>query len=287
MHLFREGRFDVATQFLTEAREQGVIGESDVPQSMFEPLEVHFTNLYHILGHLRSRDLVPAMDWAELHAEGLDANSSNLQFELNRLQFIWLLKGPSVNGLPDDHRNGLTGALNYAREHFWKFQTRHGKQIRELMTAILFTSNIQDSPYRSLFEIQTAFEEVAHSFAREFCSLLNLSAESPLYVAVTAGAISLPQLLKFNQAMKAKKTEWTSHDEQPFETPLPRRMVYHPIFVCPVLKEQTTTQNPPMMLPCGHVVCKEALKKMLKSSRFKCPYCPIEGVFKDAREIKL
>ncbi|PKS08272.1 hypothetical protein jhhlp_005215 [Lomentospora prolificans] len=287
MHLFREGRFDVATQFLTEAREHGVIRDTDAMQNIFEPLEVHFTDLYRILGHLRNRNLLPAMEWAELHAEGLEANSSNLEFELNRLQFIWLLKGPAVNGLPNDERNGLPGALRYARERFWKFQTRHGKQIRELMTAIVFISNIQDSPYRSLFEIQNAFEDLAHSFAREFCSLLNLSAESPLYVAVTAGAISLPQLLKFNQAMKAKKTEWTSYDEQPFETPLPRRMVYHSIFVCPVLKEQTTTQNPPMMLPCGHVVCREALKKMMKSSRFKCPYCPSEGVFKDAREIKL
>jgi len=287
MHLFREGRFDVATSFLAEAREHGVIGAADDMQNIFEPLEVHFTDLYRILGDLRNRNLLPAMEWAERNADGLEANSSNLEFELNRLQFIWLLKGPAVNGLPDDERNGLLGALQYARQHFWKFQTRHGKQIRELMTAIVFSNNIQDSPYRSLFEIHSAFEEVAHSFAREFCSLLHLSAESPLYVAVTAGAISLPQLLKYNQAMKAKKTEWTSYDEQPFETPLPSRMVYHPIFVCPVLKEQTTAQNPPMMLPCGHVVCKEALKKMLKASRFKCPYCPSEGVYKDAREIKL
>ena len=227
------------------------------------------------------------MEWASQNADALDANSSNLEFELNRLQFLWLLKGPEVNGLEDDERNGLSGALQYARDHFWRFQARHGRQIRGLITATLYAPNLNSSPYASLLSIDSAFEEAAHSFAREFCSLLRLSAESPLHVAVTAGAISLPQLLKYNQATKARKTEWTSYDEQPFETPLPRRMVYHPIFVCPVLKEQTTAANPPMMLPCGHVVCREALKRMIKGSRFKCPYCPVEGVFKDAREIKM
>lgn len=289
MHLFREGRFDVATSFLAEARANNMLtptGSNSTPHD-FGPLEAHFTDLYRILDALRDRDLVPAMEWASQNADALDANSSNLEFELNRLQFLWLLKGPEVNGLEDDERNGLSGALQYARDHFWRFQARHGRQIRGLITATLYAPNLNSSPYASLLSIDSAFEEAAHSFAREFCSLLRLSAESPLHVAVTAGAISLPQLLKYNQATKARKTEWTSYDEQPFETPLPRRMVYHPIFVCPVLKEQTTAANPPMMLPCGHVVCREALKRMIKGSRFKCPYCPVEGVFKDAREIKM
>lgn len=288
MHLFREGRFDVATTFLAEARANEMIGGPGSPASLdFEPLEAHFTDLYRILDALRSRDLLPAMAWASANASALEAASSNLDFELNRLQFLWLLKGAPANGLPDDSSNGLPGALRYARDHFWRFQARHGRQIRALITATLYAPNLSDSPYATLLETAPAFEEAAHSFAREFCSLLRLSAESPLHVATTAGAISLPQLLKYNQAARARRAEWTSHDEQPFETPLPRRMVYHPIFVCPVLKEQTTLANPPMMMPCGHVVCREALKRMIKGSRFKCPYCPAEGVFKDAREIRL
>lgn len=286
MHLFREGRFDVATTFLTEARKNEMMGPNALAPD-FEPLEAHFTDLYRILDALRARDLGPAMAWAAAHAAALEANSSNLEFELNRLQFLWLLRGPAANGLPDDEANGIAGALGYAREHFWRFQARHGRQIRALMAATLYAANLSASPYASLLETDPAFEEAAHAFAREFCSLLELSAESPLHVAATAGAIALPQQLKYERATAARRTEWTSRDEQPFETPLPRRMVYHPVFVCPVLKEQTTGANPPMMLPCGHVVCREALKRMIKGSRFKCPYCPVEGVFKDAREIRL
>ncbi|EHK96238.1 putative LisH domain-containing protein C29A3.03c [Glarea lozoyensis 74030] len=134
---------------------------------------------------------------------------------------------------------------------------------------------------------QTAWDDVASSFTREFCSSLGLSAESPLYVAATAGAIALPSHVKYANIVKKKHTEWTTQNEFPVEIPLPRSMIYHAIFVCPVSKEQSTEDNPPMMMPCGHVVAKESLAKLSKGGRFKCPYCPNESQPKDAREIIL
>ncbi len=32
--------------------------------------------------------------------------------------------------------------------------------------------------------------------------------------------------------------------------------MFYSIFACPVSKEQSSEENPPMMLPCGHVLCK-------------------------------
>jgi len=152
---------------------------------------------------------------------------------------------------------------------------------------MVYASNLAGSPYKHIFETDSAFEDVAMSFTREFCSLLGLSAESPLYVAVTAGSIALPRLIKYTTYMKEKKTEWTTENELAFETPLPESMIYHPIFVCPVSKEQTTQENPPMMLGCGHVICMESLHNIVKAARYKCPYCPTEGHLKDATKIRL
>lgn len=83
------------------------------------------------------------------------------------------------------------------------------------MGAMAFCPNLQGSPYSAIFNNSSAWDDVAQFFTREFCSLLGLSADSPLYIATTAGAIALPTLLKLQTIMKAKRTEWTSDNELP------------------------------------------------------------------------
>ncbi|KNC84685.1 hypothetical protein SARC_03119, partial [Sphaeroforma arctica JP610] len=60
---------------------------------------------------------------------------------------------------------------------------------------------------------------------------------------------------------------------------------YHSVFACPVSREQTTAENPPMRLPCGHVIAKVSLRNLSKGVRFKCPYCPQEQTPADAVQI--
>ena len=45
------------------------------------------------------------------------------------------------------------------------------------------------------------------------------------------------------------------------------------------LPELATADNPPMLLPCGHVLALGSVTKLARgarSARFKCPYCPAE-----------
>ncbi|KAI0837588.1 CTLH/CRA C-terminal to lish motif domain-containing protein [Hypoxylon sp. FL0890] len=321
MHLLREGQFGVASTFINEAQPPSETAQAQQPRTQLSPstlqpisphsetptdtiitdadipsdltalqsqaLQSSFADMYSTLSALKAHNLLPAINWARENCIELEARGSNLEFELCKLQYIWLFKGPAVNGLPDNPENGVQGAMRYARENFGRFQQRHLREIQQLSAAMVYSRNLADSPYGSIFDISAAFEEVAASFTREFCSLLGLSAESPLYVAATAGTLALPQLVKYTSKAKAKGTEWTTANELAFETPLPRSMMYHSIFVCPVSKEQTTESNPPMILPCGHVLARESLHRLAKGSRYKCPYCPSEGIVKDAREIIL
>ncbi|KAI1171774.1 CTLH/CRA C-terminal to lish motif domain-containing protein [Nemania sp. FL0916] len=320
MHLLREGQFDVASTFIGEAQLQSeptqtlssqtrsqapsiTISSSDWPSDEMvmdtnpitpdltafqsEKLQKDFSEMYSILTSLKQRHLQPAIDWAGKNRMELQARGSNLEFELCKLQFIWLFKGPLVNGMMPGPDNGVLGAHKYAQENLARFQKRHQREIEKLCGAMVYSSNLADSPYQRVFDISLAFDEVASSFTREFCSLLGLSAESPLYVAATAGALALPNLVKWTGINKAKNTEWTTQNELAFETPLPKSMLYHSIFVCPVSRGQTTDANPPVMLPCGHVLARESLQKLTKGNRYKCPYCPSEGIVKDAKEIIL
>jgi hypothetical protein len=52
------------------------------------------------------------------------------------------------------------------------------------------------------------------------------------------------------------------------EIPLPPENRYHSVFACPVSKDQSTEQNPPMMMSCGHVVSKDSLQKLSKTSGY-------------------
>ncbi|KAL8637581.1 MAG: hypothetical protein Q9228_005157 [Teloschistes exilis] len=300
MHLLREGQFSVASTFLTEATRKESLDTTDdltmtgteqdvgLDTLKSEDLRKQFGNMYYILHQMKNqRNLLPAIQWAREKREELAKRVSNLEFELGKLQFIWLFIGPH-SGSPNSRPDLLLGrqrALDYARNELSHFRSRYFKELQQLCGAIAFCPNLEQSPYRRMFINNDAWDQIATAFTKEFCSLLGLSADSPLYIAATAGAIALPHFSKLEVIMKAKGTEWTTEHEIPVEVPLPPSYRFHSIFVCPVSKEQTTDQNPPMMMPCGHVVAQESLLRLSKNSRFKCPYCPNESHPRDAMEL--
>lgn len=172
--------------------------------------------MYYILSQLKERrNLLPAIEWSRENREALEARGSNLEFELCRLQFVWLYHGQSDtlggNHVPGDWQ----AAMAYAKREFHAFLPRYLREVQQLMGAMAFCPNLQGSPYSAIFNNPSAWDDVAQFFTREFCSLLGLSADSPLYIAATAGAIALPTLLKLQTIMKAKRTEWTSENELP------------------------------------------------------------------------
>lgn len=231
MHLLREGQFSVASTFLTEATKHpphpNSSPENSNPYATFEhnlgidsfkseTLRRQFAEMYHILHELKDeQNLLPAISWARSKREDLQKRGSNLEFELSRLQFVWLFSGGAFPNNQASIAEGQRSALEYARREFGHFQIRYLREIQQLSGAMAFCPNLVESPYRRIFHNNDAWNEISISFTREFCSLLGLSADSPLYIAATAGAIALPTLLKLQTIMKEKRTEWTTQHELP------------------------------------------------------------------------
>lgn len=95
--------------------------------------------------------------------------------------------------------------------------------------------------------------------------------------------------IKMATMMKDKRLSWSEQNEMPVEIPLPRNLQYHSVFACPVSRELATEENPPMMLPCGHVICRGSLDKLskgTKTARLKCPYCPQDCVPASAMRVR-
>ena len=78
---------------------------------------------------------------------------------------------------------------------------------------------------------------------------------------------------------------WNAKDELPIEIDVGPHSRYHSIFACPILRQQTTDNNPPMRLTCGHIISRDALNKLSVGHKLKCPYCPVEQNPSDARQI--
>lgn len=262
VHFYRQGLFDLGDCFVGEAL--GATGAS---------LKAPFLEMFQILEGIKMKNLDPALTWARSHRVALMQKGSSLEFELHQLQFLQLL----LKGLRPE-------ALQYARNNFGPFSVQHMAEIQRLMCCLLWTGRLETCPYSDLFSA-CRWEEMAQRFTRECCSLLGQSYESPLNVTLAAGAQALLTLLKMATVLATKKQEWQLLKQLPVEIELSKEFQFHSIFACPVSKDQSTAENPPMLMPCCHVLCKQSLQKLAKNRSFKCPYCPAEVTMSQCRPI--
>nr|XP_022908298.1 protein RMD5 homolog A [Onthophagus taurus] len=266
-HFYRQGMKDVAQELAKESSVEVELNEN-------EP----FTELNHILESLREKNLQPALDWAVTHRENLEAQNSSLEFQLHRLKYIEILRNGSANE---------TEAINYARTFFKPFAYKHEKEIQTLMGMMLYVRNdINRSPYSCLLD-PDRWMDVYDIFTKDACSLLGVSVNSPLSTCVNAGCKAIPALLNIKHIMKERQVAaiWNGKDELPIEIDLGNDSRYHSMFACPILRQQSTENNPPMRLICGHVISRDALNKLCSGNKMKCPYCPMEQSPTDARLI--
>ncbi|XP_027346045.1 protein RMD5 homolog [Abrus precatorius] len=255
-HFYRQGLFDIGDHFMS------VVGEPESAAIMKSP----FLEMYQILEAMQNQNLEPALNWAATNYEKLTQSGSDIVLKLHSMQFVKILQ----NGSRDE-------ALHYARTHLSPFASSHMADIQKLMGCLLWTGKLDRCPYHALLS-PSNWDKLAEEIKRQFCNLLGQSYNCPLSVTVAAGVQVLPPLLKFMNVMAGKKQEWQSMNQLPVPVELDREFQYHSIFVCPVTKEQATEDNPPMLMACGHVLCKQSILKMSKNSTkvFKCPYCPYD-----------
>ncbi|RDY06753.1 Protein RMD5-like A, partial [Mucuna pruriens] len=263
-HLYRQGLFDLGDSIINEA------GEPDATALRSQFLEMH-----QIIGAMRDRNLQPALTWVSANQEKLVQIGSNLELKIHTLQFVEVLQ----NGTRAD-------ALKYARTYLAPFASLNKDEFQKLMGCLLYAGRLESSPYSELMS-PIHWEMTTEELARQFCTLLGQSYENPLSVAVAAGVEGLPTLLKLANVMAAKKQEWQEMKQLPVPVELGKEFQFHSIFVCPVSRDQGSEENPPMLLPCLHVLCKQSIMKLSKNSTrtFKCPYCPAEATVAHCRQL--
>ncbi|CAD7088629.1 unnamed protein product [Hermetia illucens] len=271
-HYIRQGMDDVAEALIREAEIRTEFSPKVREQSQ------QFAEVYHIWECITNHNLSPALEWSAKYSEELDAKNSPLEFKLHRLAFIQILSlGVGAQ----------SEAITYARTNFGKFVNRYEKEIQNLMGSLIYLpTGIHNSPYKHLMSPEL-WTEAAYIFLKDCCNVLGISKDSPLSVVVNAGCTALPALLNLKQVMQSRQVLgiWSGRDELPIEIDLDPDHRYHSVFACPILRQQTSEDNPPMKLSCGHVISRDALNKLSNGLLLKCPYCPIEQSPEDAKYI--
>lgn len=266
-HFYREGLFNVGDRFVQEAHVPDAANFRSV-----------FMNMHQILEAMRRGNLEPALSWAASQHEQLLMNGSDLELKLHRLQFLDKVE----KGKRDE-------ALQYARKYLGPFASTHKHEIERLMGSLLFVGRLDGSPYTGFTELisPAQWDKLADELSEQFCSLLGQPSRNPLSTVVSVGLLALPVILKMARVLSATNQNWQEIQQLPSALNLPNEFQFHSIFVCPVLWELSSEENPPMMLPCGHVLCKHAITKMAKGNtrNLKCPYCPSLSTANDCKQL--
>lgn len=263
-HFYRQGLFDLGDCLINEA------GEPEATA-----IRSHFIEMYRVLDALKVKNLEPALSWITANREKLKQNGSTLELKLHRLQYVEIIQ----NGTKAD-------ALSYARTYLAPFASLHMNEIQKVVVCILWVGKLDSCPHAELMA-PTQWEEFTKEVTQQFCSLVGQSYRSPLSVAIAAGVEGLPTLLKLANVMAAKRQEWQAMKHLPVPVDLGKEFQFHSVFVCPVSRDQGSEENPPMLMPCLHVLCKQSIMKLSKSSSrsFKCPYCPAEVSAAQCRQL--
>jgi hypothetical protein len=234
------------------------------------------------------------LKWAHDNRERLQEHNSSLEFKLHRLRFIEFIERGA---------DGQTAAVEYAK-NFAPFASAHSKELQELMGSLLYIRHgLEHSPYSHLLN-PVGWAEIVDIFRQDACTLLGLAIDTPLSIVLKAGCKALPPLITIKDVIKSPAMNgiWTSKDELPIDIDLGADYRFHSVFACPILRQQSTDNNPPLRLVCGHVISRDALSKLSSGIKWapllpsidhttvphhkvKCPYCPVEQSPGDARQI--
>jgi len=270
-YLIQSGQMEAAHSFAEES------GQSNA-QSFQD-----YDKLHAIMEDLDKHNAQSALQWSQ--SQTVD---EGLTLALHEVVCAQILLNEDV--APEQRR---VDAVKYTRTHLapYAHDEHVRKRIGALLTASLWLPTSSQpataaptSPYVTLTRTHaTAWQRVARRVATAFARSIGQSTPAmPRLVALLECAQPVvPQLLKLARL----KRLGAPVDTNAFALPLARQHRYHTVFCCPVTRQAAELDNPPLLLPCGHVLASNTASELASRHGFKCPYCPQQTTLRNCKRI--
>jgi hypothetical protein len=195
---------------------------------------------------------------------------------------------------------GAFTALQYATAHFKIYSESHRAMVQEFMSLLLLSADLRaHDPNTGLFadcikskyflpsgNAQPAWDSAVRAFQVFGETCLEIPRSNPLAI--------LSETYDFCVSSMKSLPDSAVSDSNSAVT-LPESLVFHSVFVCPILRAPPAADDPAVLLKCGHCVSRSAMIRLVPASSrgstgqitFKCPTCPVKMQASETLELVL
>ncbi|XP_052204915.1 protein MAEA homolog [Diospyros lotus] len=224
-----------------------------------------------VIEALQNKEVAPALAWCSDNKSRLKKSKSKFEFLLRLQEFIELVRA-------EKHLR----AIGYARKYLAPWGPTHMKELQRVVATLAFKSSTQCVTYKVLFEPKQ-WDFLVDQFKQEFCRLYGMTFESLLNIYLQAGLSALKTPFCYEDDC-TKEDPLSQESFRKLAAPLPFSKQHHSKLVCYISKELMDTENPPLVLPNGHVYSTKALDEMAKKNNGKIT-CPRTGLVCDYSDV--
>ncbi|ELK06595.1 Macrophage erythroblast attacher [Pteropus alecto] len=186
---------------------------------------------------------------------------SCLEFSLRVQEFIELVR-----------QNKRLDAVRHARKHFSQAEGSQLDEVRQVMGMLAFPPDTHISPYKDLLD-PARWRMLIQQFRYDNYRLHQLGNSSVFTLTLQAGlsAIKTPQCYKGDRSSRSPDCPVCSRSLNKLAQPLPMAHCANSRLVCKISGDVMNENNPPMMLPNGHVYGYNSLLSIRQDDKVVCP----------------
>lgn len=263
-HLFRGGYYESATK-LSEQSDLKDLTNVELFQ-VTRSVEVS----------LSTGDTSKCLAWCHDNKSKLRKIKSCLEFRLREQEFIELVK--------QDKR---LDAINHARKYLSNAEDSQREDLEHLMGLLAYPPDTKKEPYRSLFD-KSRWQSLIELFKQENYTLFQLNSVSVFSVVLQAGLSALKTPLCYRKSgQRDPECPLCSPMLNELAKSLPYPHCSQSKLICSISGQPLNENNPPMMLPNGHIYGETSLKAMAAKNNgcIKCPKTNEEFNIRDVEKV--